>query len=120
MAPRKRAFCLAAAVAAIALTAAASPAAAAGIHPGPANPPAAASSHQTINITMSTTQEFTAPREVHAGWVTFRVGSADSDYRGFEVVRVNQGHTLAEVLHDLELGLSGDLASNALGARQLV
>ncbi|HJQ03000.1 MAG TPA: hypothetical protein VJ851_15500 [Jatrophihabitans sp.] len=69
---------------------------------------------------MSTTQEFTAPGVVHAGWVTFRVGSADTDYHGFEVVRVNPGHTLAEVLNDLQLGLSDDLTSTALGARQLV
>jgi len=105
------------------LVAAASPAAAAGVHPGPVNLPIAAWGHKTIptiDITMSTAQEFTAPDKVHAGWVTFRVGSADSDYHGFEVARPNPGHTVDEVISDLQLGLSGDPASNALGARQLV
>jgi hypothetical protein len=119
MSLRKRTFRIAAAATTVALTAFSSPAAAASIHPTPS----ASSGHRTIptfHITMSTTREFTAPKEVHAGWVTFRVGSADSDYHGFEVVRVNPGHTLSEVLADLTLGLSSDLTSTALGARQLV
>jgi hypothetical protein len=122
MSPRKRTFGIAASAMAVALVSAASPAAATGGHPGQAHPSAARAHKpiQTVNITMSTTREFTAPTKLHAGWVTFRVGSADSDYHGFEVLRVNPGHTLAQVLHDLELGLSSDLASTALGARRLV
>src|SRR5947208_2080452 len=121
MKSRKRTFRIAAsAAAAIALVAAASPAAAAGIHPGHVNLPVAAWGHrsiQTVDITMSTAQEFTAPTKLHAGWVTFRVGAADSDYHGFDVMRVNPGHTLDEVLNDLELGLSGVLSQTAQGAR---
>lgn len=125
MSPRKRTIRVAAMAAAAALVAAASPAAAAGAHqghPGQVRLPLAAWGHkstQIVHITMSTAKEFTAPSKVHAGWVTFRVGAADTDYHGFEVVRVNPGHTLAEVLHDLELGLSGDLNSTALGAQLL-
>lgn len=123
MSPRKRVFGLAASVTALALVAAASPAAATGAQSRQVKLPSAARGHkpiQVVDITMSTTREFTAPTKVHAGWVTFRVGSADSDYHGFEVVRVNPGHTLQEVLNDLQLGLSDDLASNALGARRLI
>jgi hypothetical protein len=118
MSRRSRTFRIAAAgLITIALTALTSPAWAAPTHPDQS------SGHRdipVIKITMSTAKEFTAAKRVHAGWVTFRVGSLDTDYHGFEVVRVNRGHTLAEVLNDLQLGLSGDLASEALGARQLV
>src|SRR4051812_31132689 len=120
---RKRTFRIAASAAAIALVAAASPAEAAGIHPGQVRLPVSVWGHksiQTVDITMSTAQEFTAPTKLHAGWVTFRVGAADSDYHGFDVMRVNPGHTLDEVLNDLELGLSGVLSQTAQGARQLV
>jgi len=120
---RKRTFHIVAAGAAISMLAIGSPATAAGLHPGKVSLPIAAWGHksiQTVDITMSTAQEFTAPTKLRAGWVTFRVGAADSDYHGFDVMRVNPGHTLDEVLNDLQLGLSGDLASTALGARQLV
>ena len=123
MIPRKRTFRIVAAGATMAMLALGSPAAASGIHPGAINLPISSWGHgktQIVDITMSTTQEFSAPTKVNAGWVTFRVGSADTDYHGFEVMRVNPGHTLDEVLNDLQLGLSGDLTSTALGARQLV
>lgn len=122
MSPRKRTISLAASIAAVALVGA-SPAAAAGVHPGQVNLPVSSWGHrhiQTVNIRMSTAKEFTAPTKLHAGWVTFRVSAADNDYHGFDVMRVNPGHTLAEVLNDLQLGLSGDLNSQAIGARQLV
>jgi hypothetical protein len=123
MSSPKRTIRIAASIAAIALVTATSPASAAGLHPGRVNLPIAAWGHQhlqTVDITMSTAQEFTAPTKLHAGWVTFRVGAADSDYHGFDVMRVNPGHTLAEVLNDLQLGLSGVLSQTAQGARQLV
>jgi hypothetical protein len=122
MSPRKRLFGFATSAVAIALVAAASPAAAAGAHARPATLPSAAGGHrsiQTVDITMSTARDFTAPTKLHAGWITFWVSSADSDSHALEVLRINPGHTLAEALHDLELGLANDLASNAMGARLL-
>jgi hypothetical protein len=102
---------------ALVLTSSVTPAVAASPHPA-----SSAGHHaiQVVDITMSTAAEFSAPAKLHAGWVTFRVGSADTDYHGLEVARVNPGHTLAEVLNDLSLGLSSDLTATAQGARQLV
>jgi hypothetical protein len=120
---RKRTLRVAAAGATMAMLAIGSPAVAAGSHPGKVNLPISSwggHHRQTVNITMSSTKEFTAPRKVNAGWVTFRVGAADTDYHGLEVARPNPGHTLAEVINDLQMGLGSDPASEALGARNLV
>lgn len=115
MSLRKRTFGLTAAATALALLTAAAPASAAA---KPAHGHGKA--RQVVPVTMSTTTEFTAPTKLHAGWVTFRVGSADSDYHALEVAKVKPGHTLQDLLHDLELGLGTDPAGNAEGARRLV
>jgi hypothetical protein len=123
MIPRNRAFRIVAGGAALALLALSSPATAAGAHTGKVSLPISSWGQgrlQTVNITMSTATEFTAPSRVTAGWVTFRVGAADTDFHALEVARVNEGHTLDEVLNDLQLGLGSDLAGLAQGARQLV
>lgn len=120
---RKRTFRVVAGAAAMAMLALGAPAAAAGIHPGKVSLPISSwgnGPHQVVSVTMSTTQEFTAPTKLNAGWVTFRVGSADTDYHGFEVVRPNPGHTIDDILNDLTMGLGVDPAQEALGARQLV
>jgi len=120
---RKRAFRIVLGGAALSMLALGAPAAASGVHPGQVNLPISSWGHgrtQTYDITMSTAQEFSAPSRVTAGWVTFRVGSADSDYHGLEIARVNPGHTLDEVINDLQMGLGTDHAAEAQGARQLV
>ncbi len=73
-----------------------------------------------IPVTLAGTGDFTFPRSVHAGFVTFKVSTPDNTYHALQGIRVNPGHTLAQVLHDFELGLSDSRADNAQGARQLV
>jgi hypothetical protein len=73
-----------------------------------------------IPVTLSNASDFAFPESVHAGFVTFKVGSPDTTYHALQGIRVNPGHTLAQVLHDFELGLSDSRADNAQGAKQLV
>jgi hypothetical protein len=123
MIPNNRAFRIVAAGAAAALLALSSPAVAAGVHTGKVSLPLSSWGHarqQIVSITMSTTTEFTAPDQVTAGWVTFRVSSGDADYHALEVARPNPGHTVDDVINDLQMGLGTDPATEALGARQLV
>lgn len=127
MIARKRTLRVAAAGAAMAMLAIGSPAVAAsshsGDHPGKVKLPISSwggKHSQTVKITMTTANNFTAPKKLQAGWVTFQVSSPEDVYHGLEIARVNPGHTLAQVLDDLERGLSGDLTQGAAGARDLV
>jgi hypothetical protein len=79
------------------------------------------SAHKTpvISIRM-TTAGFTMPSSVHAGFVTFRVGSPDAGSHALQGLSVKKGHTLAQVLYDYALGISDDRMENAQGARNLL
>lgn len=76
--------------------------------------------HRTpvISITM-TTAGFTMASSVHAGFVTFKVGSPDAGSHALQGLSVKKGHTLAQVLADYALGISDDRMQNAEGARNL-
>ncbi|MEO6700861.1 MAG: hypothetical protein ABI140_09480 [Jatrophihabitantaceae bacterium] len=72
-----------------------------------------------IPITITTADGFTAPRSVHAGWVTFTVSTPETSYHALQVLRLKGGSTLSQVLTDFTLGLSDSRADNAQGARDL-
>lgn len=72
-----------------------------------------------IPVTLSNASDFKLPKTAHAGFITFKVSSPDANYHALEGLRVNPGHTLAQVMHDFELGLSDTRSENAQGARQL-
>jgi hypothetical protein len=123
MIPRKRTFRIVAAAVAISMLSVGAPAAAADMHTGKVSLPIAAwgkTKIQTIDINITTADNFTAPTKAHAGWITFRVTSPEAGYHALQVMRVNPGHTLDQVLQDFTMGLSGDLNDTAAGARNLV
>jgi hypothetical protein len=73
-----------------------------------------------INVSVTTADGFSLPSVVHAGFVTFNFSSPESDYHGIQGFRPENGKTAADVVHDLELGVLSDSASdNALGATLL-
>jgi hypothetical protein len=73
-----------------------------------------------ISITATDAGGFTLPSHVQAGLVTFKIGSTESTYHGIQGFRPQHGHTAAEVVHDLELGVgSSDPADHAAGAKAL-
>jgi hypothetical protein len=118
----KRSFRIAASLLAAGALALSSPgtASAASAHHSASHPHAAhASKTQVISVTM-TTAGFTMPSSIHAGYVTFKVGSPDAGSHGLQGLSVRKGHTLAQVIYDYQLGLSDDRMQNAEGARNLV
>ncbi len=72
-----------------------------------------------IPIRITTADGFTAPKSVHAGFVTFKVSTPESSYHALQIVRLKPGHTLTQVLADFTLGLSDSRAQNAEGSRDL-
>lgn len=72
-----------------------------------------------IDVTM-TADGFALPDSVHAGFVTFRVGTPDATYHALQGVAVQPGHTLDEVIADFQLGLSDLRSENAEGHRNLL
>jgi hypothetical protein len=72
-----------------------------------------------IDVTM-TNAGFSLPDSVHAGFVTFRVGTPDPTYHALQGLSLKAGHTIDEVIADFQLGLSNDRAENALGSRNLL
>ena len=73
-----------------------------------------------ISVNITTTDGFSLPHSVHAGWVTFQVGTPESSYHALQVLRLKGHSTLSQVLADFTLGLSDSRADNARGSTQLV
>lgn len=72
-----------------------------------------------IDVTM-TTDGFDLPDSVHAGFVTFRVGSPEDGYHALQGLSVKPGATLDQVITDFELGGSAIPAERAQGHRGLL
>lgn len=119
----KRSFRLAAAVVTAGALAFATPAAAStvvGAEHGKVVVPASwGDKAPVIDVTM-TTAGFDLPDAVHAGFVTFRVGSPESSYHAFQGLSVKPGFTLEQVIADFQLGGSSTPAQRAEGHRNLL
>jgi hypothetical protein len=90
-------------------------------HPGDARIPASwGHKAPVVPIKITTADGFKAPKSVHAGFVTFKVSTPESTYHALQILRVNHGSTLTQVLADFTLGLSDSRTDNAQGSRQLV
>jgi hypothetical protein len=72
-----------------------------------------------IDVTM-TTAGFDLPDAVHAGFVTFRVGSPEDSYHAFQGVSVKPGYTVQQVIADFQLGAGATPAERAQGHRDLL
>jgi hypothetical protein len=72
-----------------------------------------------IDVTM-TSAGFDLPDAVHAGFVTFRVGSPEDSYHAFQGLSVKPGFTLDQVITDFQLGGSSLPAQRAEGHRNLL
>ena len=119
----KRSFRLAAAVVTAGAVAFATPAAAStvvGAEHGKVVVPASwGNKAPVIDVTM-TTAGFDLPDSVHAGFVTFRVGSPEDSYHAFQGLSVKPGSTLEQVIADFQLGGSSNPAQRAEGHRNLL
>jgi len=119
----KRSFRLAASLAVAGALAFASPAAASTVvgaeHGNVVVPASWGKKAPVIDVTM-TTAGFDLPDSVHAGFVTFRVGSPEDSYHAFQGLSVKPGSTLAQVIADFQLGGSTDPAQRAQGHRNLL
>jgi hypothetical protein len=73
-----------------------------------------------IPVDVTTDGGFSLPSHVRSGFVTFKVSSPEDGYHGFQGFRTKNGATLADVMNDFTLGLLGDQAQNAEGARLLL
>src|SRR5262249_4461696 len=85
----------------------------------------AASSFQgdapTIDVNVTTSDGFSLPTDVRAGFVTFNVSTRESSYHGFQGFRVKNGASVATVMEDFRLGVAAETAEeNAAGARGLL
>jgi hypothetical protein len=75
----------------------------------------------TIDVTVTTDGGFSLPAIVRAGFVTFRVGSPEDSYHGWQMFRLKNGATVDQVVNDLTLGVNGaTFEENAQGAAQLL
>jgi hypothetical protein len=75
----------------------------------------------TINVTVTTDGGFSLPKNVRAGFVTFRVSSPEDAYHGWQIFQVKNGATPDQVVQDITLGVAGaTFEENAQGARQLL
>ena len=119
----KRSFRLAAAVVTAGAVAFATPAAAStvvGAEHGKVVVPASwGNKAPVIDVTM-TTAGFDLPDAVHAGFVTFRVGSPEDSYHALQGVSVKPGFTVDQVIADFQLGASAVPAERAQGHRDLL
>jgi hypothetical protein len=75
----------------------------------------------TINVTVTTDGGFSLPKNVRAGFVTFRVSTPEDTYHGWQIFRLKNGATVDEVIHDFTIGVAGEtFEENAAGARGLL
>lgn len=74
-----------------------------------------------ININVTDASGFTMPKTVHAGYVTFRIGSPDANIHAIDGFRLKHGATVKDAIRDLRDGIVGaTFPVNAAGARHLV
>jgi hypothetical protein len=74
----------------------------------------------TINVTVTTDGGFSLPKNVRAGFVTFRVSSPEDAYHGWQGFRLKNGATVDQAIQDtVEAVNAPTLEENAQGARQL-
>jgi hypothetical protein len=74
---------------------------------------------QVVSTTVTTDGGFSLPKSVHAGLITFRIGSPEDSFHGIQGFYLNPGVTLDQAMADINQALSGDLASSALGMQAL-
>ena len=88
--------------------------------------PYAASNHSghapVIRVSVTDTNGFTLPSEVHAGYVTFKISSPDPDViHTIDGFRLKNGATLDQAIQDFTNGVVGaTLEDNAAGAQGLL
>ncbi|MFL6136547.1 MAG: hypothetical protein ACJ74O_01960 [Frankiaceae bacterium] len=75
----------------------------------------------TIDVNVTTDGGFSLPRQVRAGFVTFRVSTPEDTYHGWQGFRLENGATVDQVIHDFTIGVAGEtLEENAEGAQGLL
>src|SRR4051812_46855002 len=62
----------------------------------------------TIDVNVTTDGGFSLPRQVRAGFVTFRVSTPDDTYHGWQGFRLENGATVDQVIHDFTIGVAGE------------
>ena len=72
-----------------------------------------------ISIDVAADGSFSMPDSVHAGFVTFRVSSADAGFHGLQGFSLNRGVTIDQAMSDISLAVSGDIATMAQGMQAL-
>jgi hypothetical protein len=75
---------------------------------------------QVISTTVTTDGGFSLPKTVHAGLITFRIGSPEDSYHGIQGFYLNAGVTLDQAMADINQALSGDPAQTPLGMQALM
>jgi hypothetical protein len=75
----------------------------------------------TIDVNVTTDGGFALPANVRAGFVTFKVSTAEDTYHGWQIFRLKNGATVDQVVHDLTIGVAGaTFEENAQGAAALL
>jgi len=75
----------------------------------------------TIDVNVTTDGGFTLPKNVRAGFVTFKVSSPEDAYHGWQIFRLENGATVDQVVQDLANGVNGaTFEENAEGAAALL
>jgi hypothetical protein len=72
-----------------------------------------------ISTTVTTDGGFSLPAKIHAGLVTFRIGSPEDTFHGIQGFSLNPGVTLDQAMADINQALSGVNEQEALGVQAL-
>lgn len=75
----------------------------------------------TIDVNVTTDGGFTLPKNVRAGFVTFKVSSPEDTYHGWQIFQPKNGATVDQVVADLAEGVNAPtFEENAEGAEALL